>query len=170
MTGNADEWLENQVAYYRARAYEYDETSVGDVEEASRWFNELIEELGPRRELLEIACGTGLWTQHLVPWLSHVPPDRFAAFWQRLEAWLVPGGRVLFVDEGAPRASNETPTADSSAPLVVRRLHEVKYEILKVFSGPDELAHELASLGWSADIRLLDDGFLIGTAHHTGRH
>jgi ubiquinone/menaquinone biosynthesis C-methylase UbiE len=67
MTGNAYEWLKRQVAYYRARADEYDETSVGDVEVASRWFGEFVEELAPRGELLEIACGTGLWTQHLVP-------------------------------------------------------------------------------------------------------
>jgi SAM-dependent methyltransferase len=214
MTGSSDEWLKKQVAYYRARAGEYDETSVGDVEVASRWFGELVEELAPRGELLEIACGTGLWTQHLVRWaanmtaldsspemiglararlgdrapelvcadvfawepkrrydcvffgfwLSHVPPDRFAAFWELLEAWLVPDGRALFVDEGAPRVSNETPTEDSSAPLVVRCLRGSEYEIVKLFYGPDELVRKLSDLGWSAEVRLSDGGFLIGTA------
>jgi ubiquinone/menaquinone biosynthesis C-methylase UbiE len=215
MADDADELLEQQVAYYRARAGEYDETSVGDVEVASRWFGELVEELAPRGELLEIACGTGLWTQHLVPravsvtaldsspemielararlgdpgpqlicadvfaweperrydcvffgfWLSHVPPGRFAAFWRLLERWLVPGGRALFVDEGAPRVSNETLKRDSSAPLAVRRLHDgTTYEIVKVFYEPDELMRKLADLGWSAELRLSDRGFLIGTA------
>jgi demethylmenaquinone methyltransferase/2-methoxy-6-polyprenyl-1,4-benzoquinol methylase len=97
-------------------------------------------------------------------WLSHVPPERFAAFWQLLERWLVPDGRALFVDEGTPRASNEMPTDDLSAPLVVRRLQGREYEIVKLFYGPDELVRKLADLGWSAEVRLSDGGFLIGTA------
>ena len=31
-------------------------------------------------------------------WLSHVPPERFEAFWAMVRASLAPGGRVFFVD------------------------------------------------------------------------
>ncbi len=61
-----DETLAGQIAYYRDRAPEYDETSLGDTDASSRRFAEIVKRLGPTGEVLEIACGTGLWTQHLV--------------------------------------------------------------------------------------------------------
>jgi demethylmenaquinone methyltransferase/2-methoxy-6-polyprenyl-1,4-benzoquinol methylase len=207
--------MSDQIAYYRARAGEYDATSVSDIETASAWFSDLLDELAPRGAVLEIACGTGLWTQHLVEradrvtaldsspemielarsragepapefvaadvfewepqrrydsiffgfWLSHVPPERFATFWRLLGTWLVPKGRVLFVDEGAPRASGDTPVESGSDPLSERRLRDgTRYEIVKVFHDRDELTHQLADLGWSANVRLSGDGFLVGSA------
>jgi ubiquinone/menaquinone biosynthesis C-methylase UbiE len=62
-----DETLSGQIDYYRRRAAEYDETSVGSSEQGSREFGELIDKLEPAGDVLEIACGTGLWTQHLAP-------------------------------------------------------------------------------------------------------
>jgi ubiquinone/menaquinone biosynthesis C-methylase UbiE len=61
-----EETLAGQIAYYRGRAPEYDKTSLGDTEQSSRRFAEIIKRLGPTGEVLEIACGTGLWTQHIV--------------------------------------------------------------------------------------------------------
>ena len=70
--------IEEQKAYYRARAGEYDEwflrTGRYDRGPAHRaeWFAEVatveaaLREAGPRGEALELACGTGLWTRHLV--------------------------------------------------------------------------------------------------------
>jgi SAM-dependent methyltransferase len=70
--------LAEQIAYYRARAAEYDEWFLRqgryDRGEAHRrlWFAEVAQveaALGaarPRGRVLELACGTGLWTRHLV--------------------------------------------------------------------------------------------------------
>jgi SAM-dependent methyltransferase len=58
-----DRILADQVAYYRARAKEYDETWHGGHDP------ELIAALDaakPRGRVLELACGTGAWTQSLV--------------------------------------------------------------------------------------------------------
>jgi demethylmenaquinone methyltransferase/2-methoxy-6-polyprenyl-1,4-benzoquinol methylase len=54
-----------QVAYYRARAAEYEATSYRDVSSADRRIAALTGQLRPGGDLLEIACGTGLWTRHL---------------------------------------------------------------------------------------------------------
>jgi 2-polyprenyl-3-methyl-5-hydroxy-6-metoxy-1,4-benzoquinol methylase len=56
---------QQQIAYYRARAAEYDETSYGDVRSASRRIAALVGSLRPGGDLLEIACGTGMWTRQL---------------------------------------------------------------------------------------------------------
>ena len=57
-------WRE-QVAYYRRRAAEYDVTSYGDLPRANRRIAALIGQLHPEGDVLEIACGTGIWTRHL---------------------------------------------------------------------------------------------------------
>jgi SAM-dependent methyltransferase len=54
-----------QVAYYRHRAAEYDLTSYGDVSRADRRIASLMGRLRPEGDVLEIACGTGIWTRHL---------------------------------------------------------------------------------------------------------
>jgi ubiquinone/menaquinone biosynthesis C-methylase UbiE len=72
------------VNYYRDRASEYDEWFFRqgryDRGEAHRqqWFAE-IEEVEsalfatkPAGNILELACGTGLWTQHLAPLATHI--------------------------------------------------------------------------------------------------
>jgi len=56
---------QTQVAYYRHRAAEYDLTSYVDVPRADRRIASLIGQLRPEGEMLEIACGTGIWTRHL---------------------------------------------------------------------------------------------------------
>jgi demethylmenaquinone methyltransferase/2-methoxy-6-polyprenyl-1,4-benzoquinol methylase len=70
--------LDEQIAYYRARAPEYDEWFFRqgryDRGEAHRllWQAEVTEieaalrEAGPSGRVLELACGTGLWTRRLV--------------------------------------------------------------------------------------------------------
>jgi ubiquinone/menaquinone biosynthesis C-methylase UbiE len=57
--------LSEQVLYYRRRAAEYDETSVGKDGAGAERFEGWLERLGPTGDALEIACGTGLWTQYL---------------------------------------------------------------------------------------------------------
>jgi len=79
-----DELLAEQVAYYQARAGEYDEWWLRrgryalppDLER--RWFEDVVEaeaalrEFAPTGRVLELACGTGLWTQQLVGYADHV--------------------------------------------------------------------------------------------------
>src|ERR1700759_1388056 len=60
-----DEVLAEQVDYYRRRAGEYDVTAYGDVAAARTRIAGLVEQLRPAGSVLEIACGTGLWTQAL---------------------------------------------------------------------------------------------------------
>ena len=54
-----------QIAYYRHRAAEYDLTSYEDVPRADRRIEALLDRLRPGGDILEIACGTGIWTRHL---------------------------------------------------------------------------------------------------------
>lgn len=70
--------IQEQIAYYSARASEYDEWfyRVGRYDRGSdlnqRWFNEVIvvkqalHQLAPVEHILELACGTGIWTQELL--------------------------------------------------------------------------------------------------------
>jgi hypothetical protein len=65
-SADVERGLREQVLYYRRRAAEYDETSAGWEGVAGERFGRWLERLGPSGDALEIACGTGLWTRHLV--------------------------------------------------------------------------------------------------------
>lgn len=57
--------LSSQADYYRRRAGEYDATAYGDVVAARARIARLVAEMQPTGTVLEIACGTGLWTEAL---------------------------------------------------------------------------------------------------------
>ncbi len=64
-----DEVLAEQVTYYRRRASEYDVTAYGaDVAAARALIARLVAEMLPVGNVLEIACGTGLWTEAFAEW------------------------------------------------------------------------------------------------------
>lgn len=58
-----DDSLADQIGYYRHRASEYDATAYGDVAAARQRISRLVTEMHPGGKVLEIACGTGLWTE-----------------------------------------------------------------------------------------------------------
>ncbi|MBW4610714.1 MAG: class I SAM-dependent methyltransferase [Hassallia sp. WJT32-NPBG1] len=73
-----DKIIQEQIAYYRARANEYDEwfCRLGRYDRGEefnqRWKDEVavvkraLHELKAAENILELACGTGIWTQELV--------------------------------------------------------------------------------------------------------
>lgn len=75
-----DELVEGQIEYYRARAPEYDEWFLRtgryarDAAWEARWNDEIAQvrsalaEARPSGQILELACGTGLWTEWLLPY------------------------------------------------------------------------------------------------------
>jgi 2-polyprenyl-3-methyl-5-hydroxy-6-metoxy-1,4-benzoquinol methylase len=76
--------LREQIAYYRARATEYDEWFLRlgrydhGEEQNRQWFGEVAEveralmQFAPRGRVLELACGTGWWTEQLVRYADQV--------------------------------------------------------------------------------------------------
>lgn len=67
--------IQEQIDYYRKRAPEYDETSSPSDSPLlghRRTIEAAFHEFQPRGRVLEIASGTGTWTQHLLPHASSV--------------------------------------------------------------------------------------------------
>jgi ubiquinone/menaquinone biosynthesis C-methylase UbiE len=74
----SDDVLNEQIAYYRARAQEYDESvfqtgrfasdqqGAGGLGDDLAFAARLLQAMGPFEEILELACGTGIWTSELV--------------------------------------------------------------------------------------------------------
>jgi ubiquinone/menaquinone biosynthesis C-methylase UbiE len=224
--------LAGQARYYRERAEEYDDwwfrrgryDHGGDAN--ARWFadaaevKDALERFEPAGEVLELACGTGLWTAHLAAlgqhvtavdaspemlelnrkrvkdssvtyveadlfewepdrrydvcffsfWLSHVPEERFAAFWGKVRRALTPEGRVFLLDSSrndlASAIDHELP--DEGDHVMLRRLaNGSEFQIVKRFYEPHALERQLAELGWSAELHTTNEFFVYGQAKPT---
>jgi 2-polyprenyl-3-methyl-5-hydroxy-6-metoxy-1,4-benzoquinol methylase len=62
MTGDI---LTQQIDYYRRRAPEYDRTAYPDLTASTARIDRVVAALAPRGRILELACGTGMWTRAL---------------------------------------------------------------------------------------------------------
>ena len=221
--------LDEQLEYYRARAGEYDEWFLrqGRYDRGhaanERWHAEIevvraaLRSFRPTGAVLELACGTGNWTEQLAChadsvlavdgasemlainrkklnaphveyleanlfdwtpgrqfdvvffgfWLSHVPKERFSAFWSTVRSALRPEGRVFFVDslpDPESQARNH-PVVDESSGRQTRFLNDGKqFEVIKRYYRPETLTESLARLGWSAKIDDSGSFFIHGSA------
>ena len=95
-------------------------------------------------------------------WLSHVPAGKLAAFLDRVNAALVPGGRLFFVDSRSPDlATAHTGTADLGEDLQQRTLKDGRrYEIVKIYYEPSALSKILRRHGFAIEARTTDNFFL----------
>jgi len=215
-----DDLLAEQREFYRARAPIYDDwwQRRGRYRRYGAGFDEwnhqvavvenALETFGATGDELELAGGTGWWSQRLARtadhltvvdgspevlalnrertgdskveyivadifdwhpdrtfdivffsfWLSHVPRNRFGAFWQLVRECLSSRGRVFFVDN----RNDPTPTANMPEdPYVVeyRQDEHVRqvddgseYRVVKVMYEPDELQALLDAKGWNASV------------------
>jgi SAM-dependent methyltransferase len=99
-------------------------------------------------------------------WLSHVPPQRFDAFWALVADCLKPDGRVFVIDELPAVAAVERPAAEQPAPAVYREVAGVhSFRAVKVLYAPDDLRVRLDALGWQTDIRTVGWRFYSASLH-----
>jgi demethylmenaquinone methyltransferase/2-methoxy-6-polyprenyl-1,4-benzoquinol methylase len=99
-------------------------------------------------------------------WLSHVPRARLAEFLDLAHRWLVPGGRLAFIDSLPDPASS---AADHPEPVDDRSLRRLadgrEFTIVKVFYTADELTAALRAAGFDAvEITRTGRFFVLGTA------
>ncbi len=100
-------------------------------------------------------------------WLSHVPLERFEAFWATVAAALEPGGHVFFVDDGYRTADELLEGPDSST--ILRRTEDgTAFRAVKVPHEPTGLQQRLASVGWEIEVHPLAGPFFWGAGTFTG--
>ena len=94
-------------------------------------------------------------------WLSHVPPERFDAFWGLIADCLGPDGRVSFVDDGY-RTEDELVWGDHPTTIRRRVADGRAFRIVKVPHEPAALERRLAELGWSVAVTQVAGTFYWG--------
>src|SRR5207248_837502 len=100
-------------------------------------------------------------------WLSHVPTSHFDAFWAIVDAALLPGGRVFFIDEAW--AIWDEPRGELSR----RQSHGREYNIVKICWEPAMLEERLGAVGFDVKVSTTKRGYCIyghgaRTAHSRG--
>jgi ubiquinone/menaquinone biosynthesis C-methylase UbiE len=99
-------------------------------------------------------------------WLSHVPWSRFAEFWRFVDRCLIPGGRVLVVDDAFRTEAELVEGAASTT--VERRLRDgTAHRAVKVPHEPGHLQRELRRLGWDVTVHPTRGPFYWGEGGRT---
>jgi len=97
-------------------------------------------------------------------WLSHIPPQRFAAFWKTVQQALRPGGNAFFIDslfEQTSTAVNHI-ALDRSG-MAERKLNDGReFRIVKVFYEPAVLEKRLKKDGWRGQVCSTGEFFYYG--------
>jgi SAM-dependent methyltransferase len=101
-------------------------------------------------------------------WLSHVPHERFAAFWALVEDCLAPEGRVFFVDD-AYRTPDELVEGAASSTIRRRLRDGSTYRAVKVPHTPHALERRLAELGWDILVSSTAGPFFWGAGGRAAR-
>jgi ubiquinone/menaquinone biosynthesis C-methylase UbiE len=99
-------------------------------------------------------------------WLSHVPEERFDAFWDMARGALSPGGTAFLVDSlYNPESTASDHLAPSKTGIVSRTLNDGQnFHIVKIFYTPQDLAARLEQRGWRAKLQSSGSFFLYGEA------
>jgi len=98
MGDELDALLAEQVAYYRARAGEYDATSPLPGDDKSRAkLLDALQSFAPRGRVLELACGTGQWTTALAERASELTAVDASPEMLAIASTRVRNDRVRFV-------------------------------------------------------------------------
>jgi demethylmenaquinone methyltransferase/2-methoxy-6-polyprenyl-1,4-benzoquinol methylase len=100
-------------------------------------------------------------------WLSHVPRDRFAAFWQLVDRCLLPGGSVVFVDD-AYRTDDELVEGEASTTIQRRLRDGTPHRAVKVPYEAGALQCELTELGWDIAVHPTRGPFYWGLGRRVG--
>jgi ubiquinone/menaquinone biosynthesis C-methylase UbiE len=192
---------QNDLAYYSARAREYEQIYFRPERQSElRVLRDVIPALFSDLPVLEIACGTGYWTQYLANlarsicatdlspevlevarskgldsdrvrfliadamalppelgtfeaafcgfWWSHIPRAAIPEFLSSLHGHLVPGAKVvlldnLYVEDSSTAISRKSEAGDT---YQLRRLHDGStHEVLKNFSTEQELRNQIGA-------------------------
>lgn len=216
MPKDGDDLLAEQIAYYRAKAPEYEQHAIPWAEHERA--QAALDAFRPSGRVLELACGPGAWTERLARhasellavdaspemlarararvgddarvrfeeadlfsyrptgtwnvvffgfWLSHVPMERFEAFWDMVAAALAPGGRVFFVDD-AFRTEEELVEGVDSSTIQRRLLDGRTFRAVKVPHDAAVLEQRLRGLGWDVRVTASDDHFYWGEGRRAG--
>jgi len=97
-------------------------------------------------------------------WISHVPLDRFDAFWSLVADCLRPTGRFFFIDD-AYRTAEELIEGESFS-TIRRRLNDgSEYRAVKVAYRPAALEGRLRRLGWQVNGHRDFRPVLLGAGH-----
>jgi 2-polyprenyl-3-methyl-5-hydroxy-6-metoxy-1,4-benzoquinol methylase len=97
-------------------------------------------------------------------WLSHIPPERFAPFWETVSHALKPKGCVFFMDSLFEQASTarDHVQIDKSG-FAQRKLNDGReFRIVKVFYEPVALEQRLRKAGWEGWVRTTGKYFFFG--------
>lgn len=101
-------------------------------------------------------------------WISHVPLDRLAEFWQLVDDCLEPDGRVFFADD-AYRTDEELIEGEASEVIRRRVPGGASFRAIKVPHTAESLEARLRDLGWEISVRATAGPFYWGSGRRPRR-